>query len=347
MVKKDSPMSSALTTPLNDPAAWYSRDLMENDDWIHNLTKTEIKELTDAVTASQRKSLLSIGRSDFPLPTLAVRLNTIAKEVDQGLGLALIRGIPVERMSADEAARALWGLGQHIGIPQIQDAAQALLHDVRDVGGAWQDESSRRVYETNAAQPFHNDGGDLVMLLCRRAAQSGGTSRMVSAVTLFNEVLRRSPPLADVLQSPFPFDARGQQLPGQPPVQHVPIFVWYADRLNALHKRHYIEEAQRFENVKRLSESQVQALDLVDEICEDPAIHIAFDMIPGDIQIACNFNILHARDRFVDHIETNKKRHMLRLWLGLPDGRPLAEVYRGTREFGPLFEVRGRGHLYD
>ena len=340
-------MKKTRTAPISDPAGWYSRDLLVNEDWIYHLTEKEKTELLDAVATSQEIALLNITLADFPLPNLAAQLQSIAKEVDQGRGLALIRGVPVEDMSIDETARALWGMGQYIGIPQVQDAAHALLHHVRDMGGGWQENSRRRVYETNAAQPFHNDGGDLVMLLCRRAAQSGGTSRMVSAVTLFNEVLRRSPPLADVLQFPFPFDARGQQLPGQPPVQHVPIFVWYADRLSALHKRHYIEEAQRFENVKRLSERQVQALDLVDEICEDPAIHIAFDMIPGDIQIACNFSILHARDRFVDHIETNKKRHMLRLWLGLPDGRPLAEVYRGTREFGPLFEVRGRGHLYD
>ena len=38
---------------------------------------------------------------------------------------------------------------------------------------------------------------------------------MVSAVTLFNEIIKRAPELA-VVQAPFHVDARGQQLPGQP-----------------------------------------------------------------------------------------------------------------------------------
>ena len=71
------------------------------------------------------------------------------------------------------------------------------------------------------------------------------------------------------------------------------------------------------------------------------------DMMPGDIQVANNFTILHARDAFFDHVEADKKRHMLRLWLGLPHGRSLPEAYRNTREFGPLFEIKGRAPKYD
>ena len=36
----------------------------------------------------------------------------------------------------------------------------------------------------------------------------------------------------------------------------------------------------------------------------------------------------------------NLKRHMLRLWIALEQGRPLPEVYRSTREHGLLFDMR-------
>jgi len=335
-------MPSLRTTPVDDPAAWTGPDLVARDDWVHRLSDAEADEILAAVAANRGRDVLEVRRADFPLPTLAPRLAEITAAVDRGPGVALIRDVPVDAMDEREAALALWGMGRHVGRPQIQDADNSLLHDIRDTGGAWQDDPNKRVYETAAHQPFHNDGGDLVMLLCRRNAKHGGASRMISAVTLFNEVLGREPELARVLQEPFPFDARGQQLPGRPEIQNVPIFVWHAGRLNGLHKRHYITTALDFPDVPALSNAQTRALDLVDALCDDPALHISFDLQPGDIQMASNFTILHARDAFQDHPEPDLKRHMLRLWLGLADGRPLPEIYRDTREFGPLFEIAGR-----
>jgi len=335
-------MTALRTTPVDDPAAWYGAELWARDDWVYHLTTTEADEIVAAVAANRDRPYLDITCQDFALPSLSGRLRKLAREVDQGRGLVLVRGVPVNGMDEDEAGVALWGMGLHVGKPQIQDAALSLLHHVRDTGGAWQAAPNRRVYETSAEQQFHTDGGDLVMLLCRRAAKHGGASRMVSAVTVFNEVLARDPELARVLQEPFPFDARGQQLAGRPAVQNVPIFVWCAGRLNGLHKRHYIDAAQRFDAVPRLSDIQVAALDLVDELCNDPAVHLAFDLAPGDIQMASNFTIFHARDAFEDHPAEDDKRHMLRLWLGLQNGRPLPAIYRDTREFGPLFEIEGR-----
>ena len=64
------------------------------------------------------------------------------------------------------------------------------------------------------------------------------------------------------------------------------------------HKRAYIDFAQ-FE-VPLLSDEQRAALDLLDQVVEAPENHHAFDMAPGDIQMASNFSVLHARDTYVD-----------------------------------------------
>lgn len=335
-------MMELRTEHVDDPAAWYGPDLAASEQWIYRLSMADIAELDTAIVGARDISLREVSRDDFPLDGLAVKLAAIAKEVDRGIGTMLIKGLPVDRLSADEAALALWGMGQHVGLPQPQDAAREVFHHVRDTGDKLDINPNLRVYQTNAEQQFHNDGGDLVMLLCRRAAKSGGASRMASAVTVFNEVMKRDPALAEVLQQPFHFDARGQQLAGHPPVQVVPIYVWYGGRLNSLHKRHYVDFAQRFEVVPKLTDAQVAALDLVDQLCADPEINIGFEMEPGDIQVASNFSIFHARDAFEDYPDPAQRRHMMRLWLGLADGRPLPGCYDGTREFGPLFEIPGR-----
>ena len=331
------------TTEMEDPAYWYGSKLAAGKDWRRQLTDEEAGELLSAVSANRGRDITEVSIADFPLPRLSPVLKGLAAHVDRGLGLALIEGVPVYEMDEDEAALALWGMGQHVGRAQIQDAAKSLLHHVRDKrDGGWEENPNRRVYETNSEQVFHTDGGDMVMLLCRRAAKSGGTSRMVSAVTLFNEIIKRAPELAPVVQAPFHVDARGQQLPGRPRCQIHPIFIEHAGRMNVLHKRHYIDTAQRFEEVPVLSEEQTRALDLMDAICTDPDVQLNFDMKPGDIQMACNFTILHSRDAFEDFPNLADRRHMLRLWLGLKEGRPLPEVYRETREYGPLFEIEGR-----
>ena len=336
-------MTSIRTTEMEGSAYWYGPKLKSTDDWRRLLSDEEANELLSAISANRGRDIKEINASNFPLPRLSQLLKELAEQVDRGLGLTLLEGVPVQEMDEDDAAMALWGMGQYIGRPQIQDAAQSLLHHVRDKReGGWEENPNRRVYETNSEQAFHTDGGDMVMLLCRRAAKSGGTSRMVSAVTLFNEIIKRAPELAPVVQAPFHVDARGQQLPGRPRCQIHPIFIEHAGRMNVLHKRHYIDTAQRFEEVPALSQEQTRALDLIDEICTDPDVQLNFDMKPGDIQIACNFTILHSRDAFEDFPNLADRRHMLRLWLGLKEGRPLPEVYRETREYGPLFEIEGR-----
>ena len=44
----------------------------------------------------------------------------------------------------------------------------------------------------------------------------------------------------------------------------------------------------------------------------------------GDVQLLNNHVIVHSRTDFVDHDDVRLKRHLLRLWINLPNGRPLA-----------------------
>lgn len=325
---------------MSGPSCWTGDDLSRREDWHYKLTHTEADELVAAAERVATQPLERITTNEFPLPGLARKLAQAREQALYGTGIALLRGVPVAGHDEDTAARMLWGLGQHIGIPQPQDASGALLHHVRDTGASVAGNSNVRTYETREAQPWHNDGGDLFMLLCRKVSASGGCSYVASAHTVFNALLERDPTLVETLQNDFFFDARGQSLPGCGPVQQVPIYTWFQHRLMILHKRHYIEHAQRFPEVPRLTEQQVAALDAFDEICERPDIHLAFQLEPGDVQIGHNFSVLHKRGAFDQGSGGPSERHLLRLWLGLPDGWALPETYRLTREFGHLFNVR-------
>jgi hypothetical protein len=49
--------------------------------------------------------------------------------------------------------------------------------------------------------------------------------------------------------------------------------------------------------------------------------------LPGDMQFLHNHQILHSRNDFENWPETERHRHLLRLWLAPPGGRPLPEPF--------------------
>jgi len=52
------------------------------------------------------------------------------------------------------------------------------------------------------------------------------------------------------------------------------------------------------------------------------------DFQPGDLQLLNNSVILHSREAYDDHVEPERKRHLLRLWLSAHD---FASVEEGLR----------------
>lgn len=334
-------MGEILLTSVTGPSVWKGDQMRQRVDWIVPLGATDIGEIDSALALvkSAGTSLFDIQPKHFPLPGLAYRLGQIRDEVAEGRGFALLRGLPIARYSLEDARLLFWGIAAHIGQAEKQDRAGNLMHQVTDTGKRVLGDNSTRGYETNDELHFHNDGGDAFMLLCVRTAQSGGTSKLMSTGALFNEMLRRRPDLARVAQEPFHFDSRAQN-PADLKIQSVPILTWHAGRMNVLHKRLYIETAQRFPEVPRLTALQVEALDLIDELCNDPDWHLSFNMQAGDMQIGNNFSVLHSRTNYVDYPEAERRRLLLRIWMTLPNGRPLPAVYASTREFGQTYRRR-------
>jgi hypothetical protein len=72
---------------------------------------------------------------------------------------------------------------------------------------------------------------------------------------------------------------------------------------------------------------QIEALDLFDALANDPSNYLDIEFKPGDVQLIHNHVILHDRTDYEDWPEPERKRHLLRLWLCPPNGRPLPAVF--------------------
>jgi Taurine catabolism dioxygenase TauD, TfdA family len=88
--------------------------------------------------------------------------------------------------------------------------------------------------------------------------------------------------------------------------------------------------------------SRISATTLLDALANDPSNYLDMEFRPGDIQLIHNHVILHDRTDYEDWPEPERKRHLLRLWLCPPNGRPLpavfADRYGGT-------EIGNRGGI--
>jgi hypothetical protein len=315
-------------------AAWRGPDLAPAD-WMAKLTAAEADEIERATlsVAERGLDLIAIRKEDFPLPTFGARLARITRDVLEGRGFALIRGLDIARWDIREAAIAFLGIGSHIGSARSQNAKGHILGHVKDLGLSSADPNVR-IYQTHERQTHHTDSCDIVGLMCLKTAKSGGLSSLVSSVTIYNEMRRIAPELARTLFEPIETDRRGEVDAGSMPYFRIPVFNWYEGLLSTIYQRQYIESARRFPDVPALTQIQIDALDLFDKLANDEKLAMQMELQPGDVQLVNNHALLHDRTSFVDFPEPERRRHLLRLWLAPDSARPLPPVF--AERFGSV-----------
>lgn len=306
--------------PIDSPAAWRGDGLGSEGAWLYRLSAEEIAELKAAVAHARLMgvSWADVTREDFPLTTMQDVIAGWAHEIDKGFGFIQIKGFPASDFTEEENSILYWGIGLHLGraIPQNTDGE--LLGHIRDTGADPEDKSVR-LYKTRAKQDFHCDGADIIGLMCLHPSLSGGESTLASSVTVFNEVMRARADLVPRFFDTYCFDRHEQQGPGEKCWWEMPISQHSDGHLTSWFAEWYIREAQRFEEVPRLTKDQDELVSLIPAIASDPAIHIKINFEVGDMQFLKNSVILHCREAYEDYPEPERRRHLLRLWLNRDD----------------------------
>ncbi|QKM62231.1 taurine catabolism dioxygenase TauD [Polynucleobacter antarcticus] len=314
---------------LTGPSAWLGKDLVKESNWIISWTSSQIADLENAgkYFLSLNQPLENISPSLFPIPKLKPQIDAISNVLLNGRGFVLLKGLPVEKFGVELSAVIYLGLGVHLGNLRSNNAKGHLLGHVKDQGADIQNRNVR-FYQTNKKLDFHTDSADLVGLLCLQKAKAGGESYIASSMSLFNEISLRRPDLIEALFTPFPTDRRGEIPDGCDPWYSMPIFTWYENQLTCTYIRQYIDAAQRnFPEVPRLSDAQIEAMNLIDSILAEGEIVLPMAFEPGDIQILNNHQILHSRSDFENWPEPERHRHLLRLWIAPMNARPLPNYY--------------------
>lgn len=317
------------------PSAWYGRDLAHDPSWLVHLTQQDLDEIAAAVRGVKAHGLAlgEVGRGSFPLPTLSSKLAAWLREIRDGRGFVVVRGLNVTDYADDEVGLIFWALGAYLGTPVTQNPQGDLLGHVYDHGRRYGDIDVRG-YETNAHLPFHSDSCDLVGLLCLRRAKSGGLSSIVSSVTLHNEIQKQHPDYLAPLYNGFHYIKREAALTDDPVTPHrLPVFGAKDGYISSRLVRNQINAAC-VKTGKPLEPLEQAALDFLDSLAYDPHIHLDMDLQLGDMQLCNNLTILHSRTGFEDWPEPERRRQMIRLWLTFDQRRPLADAFPPQNGYG-------------
>jgi len=333
-------MRGAATSP-----AWVGSDLAATTDWIRPVSATAVAECEAALAGLRRRGLASpdFGREDFLLPTFSRDVDAVLEELENGRGLVLLRGFPVDRWAAEDLRDIYWGLGSHLGHIRYQNARGERIGEVRDEiarYGAVQEgpavdavlgRSSRSKARSSGPLRFHTDRCDVVSLLVVRTARTGGLSKVVSAVSVAETIRARRPDLHALLYQDYWRSRQGEEAGGEQQTYALPVFAEHAGKFTTQYSRTFVEAAQKLPGVPRMSAAQDEALDLHAAMCEELAFTMAFE--PGDLQLLNNHVIYHARSAYEDTPGLDNDRLLLRLWLAPRNSRALPpgfEVLWGT-----------------
>ncbi|NQV54304.1 MAG: TauD/TfdA family dioxygenase [Rhodospirillales bacterium] len=295
---------------------WRGADLAVTEDWIMSVPDAALGDL-DAIVAEARNS--GAGPADFQnmepeIRSLRELSASLRHELGDGYGFAVLRGIDVDRYSADELKIMLLVLGHHVGPlnPQVG-------HDIPigEVTNTDTDGPKNFYYHLGGPLPAHMDPVDVVALLCVRAAKRGGDSGIVSSMAVHNEILGTRPDLLEILYRGYPnldrhkLDAEGKRMLNG---DYCPVFADIGSETVCSYLPSSIYMTEEFGLVE-FSEAEREALDFLDATAARPDLVLKMSMEPGDIQLLNNRRILHTRDDYEDYPEPERRRLLLRVWM--------------------------------
>ncbi len=325
-------MPTLLTTHVRDRSAWRAEDLNASQDWIYPVTDDHCAEFEAALDQCRDKEITAIRAEDFPIPTFAACLPSLLREIEYGRGIVVIRGLPIgTRFSEPDAARIYWGVASHLGGIVPQNRNGDLIGNIRNEGAKT---PFGRTYATNTGDDFHTDFTDFAGLMCLHQALHGGNTRLVSSVEMYNLVLDEQPEYLPILYKNLATDWMSEEPSGSPGWYWLPLYSQSGGKLSGMLRTQRAMRAMRFEDVPRLSASEIACFLYLESLPKRPGMAFEFTMQPGDIQFVSSYTVLHARTSFVDHpTDPDLRRHLLRLWISRGEnGRSVCDEYAVWRQ---------------
>ncbi|KAK3395145.1 hypothetical protein B0H63DRAFT_64633 [Podospora didyma] len=309
-------------TALKGPLVWTSDTFEDESEYVHNLTAADKTELLTALASFKALGLdaQKVTKATFPLPNLQPRLERVCRDVYDGKGFAVVRGLnPDDYPDPTDLTIVYLGISSYIAEKRgRQDQRGSMLIHVMKRGGETEEEAG---FDSKYAEdkPFHADTvTDTLCLFAQELATTGGRSVLASAWTVYNELAATRPDLIHTLAAPdWPFDTYGRE----PAYYRRALQYFHEGKLITSFSRRLIVGNPPFHprtpGIPGLTEAQAEAIDAMHYIAKKHEIKPT--MQRGDLRFINNMALLHRREAFENH-PGSAARHLVRLWLHNDEG---------------------------
>ncbi|KAJ5682388.1 hypothetical protein N7462_005553 [Penicillium macrosclerotiorum] len=316
---------------LVSPLVWEGKDVEKTNDWIYKLSEIQLDEIDSALTnfKSLNKPLGYINESTFPLPNLRPVLRDLSKEIHNGRGFFVLRGLRIDAYSREENIIIYTGVSSHIGSirgrqqdTRLQNGTSPVISHIKDITNTVDRGQIGAPSNTADKQVFHTDAGDIISLLCLSPSAEGGESYLSSSWNVYNILAKERPDLIHTLSQDWPVDGfNNPKKPYtlRPLLYHQPATENTPERVLIQYARRYFTgflAQPRSPGIPPITEAQAEALDALHFLAEKYSASLDFQK--GDVQYVNNLSIFHARNGFRDQ-QGQDRRHLLRLWLRDPE----------------------------
>jgi hypothetical protein len=265
----------------------------------------------------------------------------IRADLEEGSGLFRLEITSAEILS-NAASEWFLSLVNRIGTPVSQSAQGGLILSIRNESYGQEDYRTRGP-NTNRKLGFHTDRCDVIGFLCLQPAKIGGENQVISSPQIEKIIRKERPDLHVILCQPFPYKRHVVDKGNALPYCEQPVFSWKDNHFACSYLRVLIDRADQDAQCPGLSNDQREALDFLDSVCEREMLQTRFTLKRGDLLFLNNWTTLHRRTAFEDFEEPEKRRHLLRVWLSVPNSRPLDESFRAN--FGAVEAGAIRGGM--
>jgi hypothetical protein len=285
------------------------------------------------VEPRKAEAIVALGGDGLMLQTLHRHLNDRVPIYGMNRGST---GFLMNDYSEDDLRRMYWGLGTHLGRPVFQNRSGELMRAIRDEGahvgrtyGETKDQTGSTFLSsyartlTNGGLRFHTDRTDVVGLLCVRQARAGGVSKLASTPAIHNAILASRPDLLDELFKDYWRSRFGEEGTTKETAYPLPIFGLRDGKFTSHYSLTFIEAAEMAPGVPKLTSAQKEAIEVLMATAEELCFEMTLE--PGDLQLINSHVTYHGRTPFEDDHDAGMSRLLLRLWLTMPNNRPLPQ----------------------
>lgn len=318
--------------PAEDAAVWTSSEIHGKEGLLHRLHRDHLEGLREVLARTSHLALEDIGRSEFDHPSVNELMKGVRREIMSGRGAAILTGVDLARFTDEDFKRTCWGLGTHLGIAAPQSYRRDRLGFVQKE----ENNPTGRGYLMDVELRSHTDFHEVLCLACVRRSATGGESGLASSLAVHNAMLETRPELLIALYEGFYQEWAGEQ---RVSAGNIPIFCRVDGKVSCYYHPLALLNAAK-ELGTTLPAALAEAVQAFSAHADSSALRADFMLEPGEILFWHNFLVLHSRRAFQD--SAGQKRLLLRLWLNVPQGRPMHPAFTGRARAMDFEHENGR-----